>query len=205
MALNSSVVASVSGCARGMIGSCLSLACVISLGLSPVAWADIYRWTDKDGNLHYSDTAPPTELNIKDVVVVTKSKPQVQPSGPSQQELLARIQSLEQQLQAQQNTAPPPVVAMAPSYAPPAPQPVQYLAPPVQPVIHYDAGYNAGVHDSFYNAPLLTSAVPVFVISATRMHPTRFGSAHRTPGRGSFHGGRGGGGRGIPRPPGGKR
>jgi hypothetical protein len=38
--------------------------------------ADIYKWTDKDGILHYSDVAPDKDQHIKDVVVATRSSRQ---------------------------------------------------------------------------------------------------------------------------------
>jgi hypothetical protein len=172
------------------------------------AWADIYRWTDKDGNVNYSDVAPPREQQVADVVVVTKTS-KVQPATPTQQELLARIQNLEQQLQSQQASMPAPMVAAPPVYAayhaPPVQPPVAlYQAPPVPPVTYFDAGYDSSAYAPAFVSPSLFPVAPVFVVTTTRLHPARFGSAHRTHGRGAFHGNRGGGGRGAGRP-GGRR
>jgi hypothetical protein len=169
-------------------------ACVVATGCTSVAWADIYRWTDKNGNVNYSDVAPPKEQHIKDVVVVTRASRQpAQPAGPTQQELLARIQSLEQQMQAQRNGAPPPNASLPLSYPvyydPPAPSPPPYYQSPlVQPVTYYDGGYDSGAYDNTYYLPYLYSVVPVYVISPLRAHATRSAFAPRTPGLGAFHG-----------------
>jgi Domain of unknown function (DUF4124) len=200
------MVASVSGRVRGRFRLCLLFACVMAMACTSVVWADIYRWTDKDGNVNYSDVAPPKEQHIKDVVVVTRaSRPPAQPAAPAQQELLARIQSLEQQMQAQRNGAPPPGIPPSPSYyAPPAPSPPpSYQSAPVQPVTYYDGGYDSGAYYNTYYPPYLYSVVPLYVISPVRAHATRSAFAPRALGRGAFHGGRGGGRGGVR--PGGRR
>ena len=194
-----SLVVSISGRVRGRFRLCVLFASVMAMAYTSVVWADIYRWTDKDGNVNYSDVAPPREQHVKDVVVLTRaSRPPAQPAAPTQQELLARIQSLEQQMQAQRNGAPPPGVPPSPSYpayyAPPAPSPPPYYqSPPVQPVTYYDGGYDSGAYDNTYYPPYLNSGVPVYVTSPARAHATRSAFAPRALGRGAFHGGPGGG------------
>ena len=194
---------SVSGRVRGRIGLGLFAAGVMTMAGTSVVWADIYRWTDKDGNVNYSDVAPPKEQYIKDVVVVTRSsRSPAQPAAPTQQELLARIQSLEQQMQAQRNSAPP-VVSPPPSHAayyePPAPPPVAYYqSPPVQPVTYYDAGYDSRDYDRTVYPPYVYSGVPVYVISFVRARATRPAFAPRPSDRGSFHGVAGSGWGSIP-------
>jgi len=172
---------------RGKLLWCVFASSLAATAASTAARADIYRWTDKDGNVNYSDVAPPKEQRIKDVVVVTKSTPA---PTPSQQDLLARIQNLEQQLQAQQYSAPPQGIPqpVAAYYAPPMPAPQPYIqAPPAQPVTYYDAGYNTGYDNSLSYAPYV-SAVPVIVVSTIRTRGPRPGFGHRTPGRGPFRG-----------------
>lgn len=204
-----SMVASVSGRVRGRFRLCVLFACVMAMGCTSVVWADIYRWTDKDSNVNYSDVAPPKEQHIKDVVVVTRASRQpAQPAAPTQQELLARIQSLEQQMHAQRNGAPPPGVPPSPSYpayyASPAPSPPPYYqSPPVQPVTYYDGGYDSGGYDNTYYPPYLYSVVPVYVFSPVRAHATRLAFAPRALGRGAFHGVPGGRRGGVR--PGGRR
>ncbi len=42
------------------------LLCLILLPLSSAVSSEIYRWTDKDGKIHYSDTPPPgIDVEIK--------------------------------------------------------------------------------------------------------------------------------------------
>src|SRR5258706_10904081 len=196
----SAVVALIFGRARGVFRLCALFFCVMAMGATAAARADIYKWTDKDGILHYSDVAPTKEQQAKDVVVSTRSsnKPP-QPPGPSQQELLARIQSLELQLQAQRYDSPQP--ASYPTYyAPPAPPPAPYYpSQPVQAMTYYDAGYSNAFDNSFFS-PFLSAGPPFYVVSSIRTHGSRFGFGARAPGHGSFHGGhggwRGGGGRG---------
>jgi hypothetical protein len=182
------------------------------MGATTVAWADIYKWTDKDGNVTYSDVAPSKEQRVKDVVVVTRSsKAPAQPTTPTQQELLARIQSLEQQVQTQRNSAPltgvPPPLSYSAFDPPPAPSPpsyYQYQSPPVQAVSYYDGGYDSGAYANTYYPAFSYSFVPVYVTSPLRVNAKRFAFAPpRTSGRGAFHGGHGGG-RGGARP-GGRR
>ncbi|MEN3353405.1 MAG: hypothetical protein V7640_1563 [Betaproteobacteria bacterium] len=44
---------------------------VVLITLAPLhANADLYRWTDEKGSIHYSDRAPPKSSNVKDVSIV---------------------------------------------------------------------------------------------------------------------------------------
>lgn len=199
-----------SGRSGGPIGLAAFLVSILAMAFASATWADIYRWTDKDGNVNYSDVAPPKEQRIKDVVVVTRAKnAPAQPASATEQELLARIQNLEQQLQAQRTPASPAYVAPPPSYSayspPPASSPPAYYpSPPVQPVTWPDGGYD---NDAFDNAfyPSYTSVVPLYIFTPARGHGhgRRFGSSVRASGHGSFHGafaGGHGGGRNGGRP-----
>jgi hypothetical protein len=194
-----SSTASVADPVRSRLGLCMlgaAMAAIAAAAFSPAAKADIYRWTDKEGNVNFSDVAPTREQQVKDVVVVTRSSKTPQPTGPSQQELLARVQSLEQQLQSQQyiaatQAAAPPAVAYYPTPAP-APQ-VIYQAPPVQPMTYYDnAAYDDGVG---LGVPYTYPVAPIYVVSTFKGRGPRFGMNPRGP-HGSF--------RGVPRVPGGR-
>jgi hypothetical protein len=161
---------------------CVAVAAMMSAAST---WADIYRWTDKDGNVNFSDVAPTKEQHARDVVVVTRSKPASQQAGPSQQELLARVQNLEQQLQAQQyaaaTQAPPPVAY----YPAPTPLPQPVYQPPVQPMAYYD---NSAYDDGSAYTPYAYPVAPVYVITTLRGRGMRHSFRPRTPLAGSFRG-----------------
>jgi hypothetical protein len=37
------------------------IALAVALAFVPLAWAQLYKWVDKDGKVHYSDTPPATQ------------------------------------------------------------------------------------------------------------------------------------------------
>ena len=122
---------------------------LLSLILPALAWADIYKWTDESGGTVYSNSRPAKSARAKDVeVVIQEAKPASTPDRSAtrtEQALLARIDSLERQLDARQYAtqavqAPPPVPYGA--YYPPAPPP---------PPSYYDSGYSSS-YPGYYPA-----------------------------------------------------
>ena len=155
---------------------------------SSIAQADIYRWTDKNGDVVFSNVAPSDGQTAWNVTLVTKSSTipvQAPPPGPTNQELAARIQSLEHQLQIAAQAA-----AAAPVYQSP---PVVYVQPAPTPVVTYhDSGLAGAYESSLY--PFVPSMLPVTVVTVT---PFRGRSSHfdrRGMRHSSFHGGGGRGG-----------
>jgi hypothetical protein len=41
----------------------------------PAAWADLYKWTDEDGKVHYSDQPPPGDVKKTESIKQPKSAP----------------------------------------------------------------------------------------------------------------------------------
>jgi hypothetical protein len=183
-----------------MLRYCLLFSSLAALLTGFAARADIYRWTDKNGDVVYSNVAPSGEQTAKNVTLVTRSSPYVAPPGPTNQELVARIQSLEQQLQAQ--SAAPPIMVAGPAYPP---QPIAYAQPaPMPAVTYYDNGL-AGAYDSTYLSPFVSPLLPLTVVSVTPLRG-RSPFVRRGIGRDWNHGGFGsrGGTHGFPgRSPGG--
>ena len=182
------------------------LPALILLVISANAWGDIYKWTDEQGRIYYSDSPPPASGKAKNVVVVEK---EVRPT-PTEQALLARIKALERQQQAPQYAAQPPAVPPPTPYGgyyPPAP-------PPPPPPSYYDSGYDSGYYSSGYypSYPIyyypVTSSYAVYPARAYRTPPafaaqhggfSRGGAGHvgggvRGGGGGRGHSGGGGGG-----------
>ena len=170
----------------------LLLSGLAALLASAAAHADIYRWTDKNGDVVYSNVPPPDEQTARNMTLVTKATttPVQPPPGPTQQELLARIQSLEQQVQAQSLA---PLAVAAPAYQAP---PVVHIQPAPQPVVtYYDPSPGYDTHYSPFASPFL----PLTVVSVAPLRSR--GHFHRKGfGRDGLHGsiGHRGGGRGGP-------
>ncbi|HZM43186.1 MAG TPA: DUF4124 domain-containing protein [Burkholderiales bacterium] len=126
------------------------LSVLLSLALPAAAWADIYKWTDENGGTHFSNVRPDKSAKAKDIeVVIREAKPassQDSPATRTEQALLARVESLERQLEARQYAAqapeaPPPVAYSG--YYPPAPPPSSY----------YTGGYDwtyPGYYPAYY-------------------------------------------------------
>jgi hypothetical protein len=158
---------------------------LISLVIPATAWGDIYKWTDEQGRTYYSDVPPPTSGKAKNVEVVQK-EPKL---TPAEQALLARIQSLERQVQAQR------YAAQAPAAPPPTPYPSYYPStPPPPPPSYYDSGYDSGYYGSYYPSYYPTYyypaySYPVYRARAIIARPV-FAASHG----GSFRGGGGHGG-----------
>ena len=177
-----------------MLEACLLLCAFAGVLSSVPAWADIYRWTNKKGELVYSNVLPSGAETVKGLVLVTKATTTpVQPAaGPTQQELLARVKNLELQLQAQ--AAVPAPIVMPAHVSPPA-----YYQPPAPPVVpYYDTGW-AGGYDNSYLLPFASSLLPLTVVTVTPLH-RRWPFGGRSLIRGGIHdrgyfpalGGRGG-------------
>jgi hypothetical protein len=158
------------------------LFCLISLVIPATAWSDIYKWTDEQGRTCFSNIPPPESRKVKNVEIVLKEttpatkaptsipehvatptelallarvkslERQLQPpqyaaqATPTEQALLARINNLERQVQAQQ------YAAQAPAVPPPTFYSGYYPStpPPPPPPNYYDAGYNSSYYPSYY-------------------------------------------------------
>jgi hypothetical protein len=122
----------------------------VSLSIPVAAWADIYKWTDANGGIVFSDVLPPQSEKVKNFEVVSKlARPgtSAQAVAPKEQALLSRIENLERELQARQYAPPPPDAAPPPEYggySPPASQ------PPPPATSYYDSGYYGGYYPSYY-------------------------------------------------------
>ena len=188
-----SPVSQTSWLARNRAPFCLSVMfpALLSLAVPATAWADIYKWTDENGTTHFSNTRPDRSAKTKEVeVVIREAKPASSPDRPAtrtEQVLLARVESLERQLDARQYAAqapqaPPP--ATYSGYYPPAPPPSSY----------YTGGYDwtdSGYYPAYYY-PFASS----YVVYPRRAFVRR--PVFVAPHAGSFrgHGGHAGGGRG---------
>ena len=166
-------------------------AALISLVVPATALGDIYKWVDEQGRISYSDVPPPTSGKAMNVEVVRKD-PKL---TPSEQALLARIQSLERQVEAQR------YVAQAPAVPPPTPYPSYYPPappPPSPPPNYYDSGYY-GSYPSYptyypaYSYPVVASYVAYparAFINRPGFAPSHGGFSHGRGGHGGGHGGR---------------
>lgn len=118
------------------------------------AWGDIYKWTDDRGNTVISNVQPVNPNRVSEVELLVKAtNPDAQsPAAPSQagasrteQELKARVENLERQLQAQQYAPQPqeiPQSAYSGDY---------YQAPiPPPPETGYYGGYDSGYYPGNY-------------------------------------------------------
>lgn len=168
---------------------------LVSLAVPATAWGDIYKWTDETGRTHLSNIPPPQAGKAKNVEIVLKEdKPTSVPNHvatPTEQALLARIESLERQLRAQQySTQPPAAPPPAPyaGYYPPTP-------PPPPPPGYYGDGYYStypGYYPSYYY-PFVSSYVvyPARTFLNRRgFAPSRGGFSRSGGGHGGGHGGR---------------
>jgi len=182
-------------------GRCALLSLSLSLLIPCAVWGDIYKWTDEKGKINISNLPPPTTAKAKNIEVVLKETKSAsipgQGASSTEQALLARIETLERQLQARQYATPaPPVPPPAPyaSYYPPTPPP----PPPAS--SYYGSGYASypGYYPS-YAYPVASSYVvypsrayvsrPVFV--APRSGYFRGGGGYSHGGGGYSHGGGG--------------
>ncbi len=63
----------------------LCLMCAVALALPMVANAQVYKWADKNGKVHYTDTPPPSNVKTK-MLGKEKTKPVVNTtSSPSEE------------------------------------------------------------------------------------------------------------------------
>jgi hypothetical protein len=159
---------------------------LLLLFVPAIAWADIYKWTDENGTTHFSNTGPDKSAKARNVEVVAKeAKPSAIPDHAAtrtEQALLARIESLERQLDARQYAA----------QAPQAPPPAAYYPPTTPPSSYYTGGYDWG-YPGYYPAyyPFASSYAvyprrafagrPVFVAprgGSFHGHGSRVGGGH---------------------------
>jgi hypothetical protein len=57
------------------------LLAVALLLIAPMAIAQVYKWTDAHGTVHYSETPPPQGQHYKQIVTTGSAKPLAQPSS----------------------------------------------------------------------------------------------------------------------------
>ena len=161
------------------------LPAVILMIVSAPAWGDIFKWTDEQGRINLSNVPPPALGKAKNIEIVLKearsaSIPQ-HVATPTEQALLARIESLERQLQTRQYA--PPVAAVPPS----APSVGYYpTAPPPPPPGYYGtySGYYPG-----YSYPVPASYA-VYPARAYVAQPAYLGSRSGLAHGGGHHRGR---------------
>ena len=58
----------------------LAAACI--LAIAPLAWGQLYKWVDKDGKVHYSDTPPPSGDSKQIQVNTGGGTPAAAPTSP---------------------------------------------------------------------------------------------------------------------------
>ena len=162
------------------------LPALISLCVSAAAWGDIYKWTDERGRTVLSNIPPTPADKARNVELVKKeNKPALAPAAahvatPTEQALLARIESLERQLQA---------VRSAPQAVTPPPMPYAgTYAPPPPPPGYYGGAYPTAYPGTYYPYPPVPAypyvvypvrtfiSQPVFVTSGRSFHR---GGGHR--------------------------
>lgn len=54
---------------------------VVLLLLTPIAFAQAYKWTDANGTTHYSETPPPTGTNYKRITTTGSVEPLAPPAA----------------------------------------------------------------------------------------------------------------------------
>jgi hypothetical protein len=173
------------------------LPALISLVVPAAAWGDVYKWTDAKGITVFSDILPKTGEKVKNFEVVAKAarpetKAQAQAVTPAEQAVLARVEMLERQLQAQQYAAAAPAVSPPTTYSnyyPPAPP------PPPPSSSYYDSGYYGSGYDSGYYPSYYPSyTYPVVRSYSYAAYPARTFISRpvfAAPRGGLFHGGGG--------------
>jgi len=146
----------------------------VLLAIPATALGDIYKWTDEQGRVNISNIPPPDTGKAKDVELVLKEPKTAAVkqhlATPTEQALLARIESLERQLQSRQYaTQAPPAPPSYESYYPPAPPPPSYYAGPYPSYYpNYYPSYYAGYYPA-YSYPIVSS----YVAYPARIHMTR--------------------------------
>ena len=167
----------------------------ISLVIPATAWGDIYKWTDEQGRINISNIPPTKSGKVKNVEIVLKeARPTSIPehmATPTEQALLARIESLERQLRAQQYAAqapavPPPMPygSYYPSTSPPPP-------PPPPPPNYYDSGYGSSGYYSNYPSYYPSYYYPSYSYAVYPARTFIGRPVFAAPRGGSFHGGGG--------------
>jgi hypothetical protein len=65
----------------------LCLLCAVALALPMVANAQVYKWKDKSGKVHYTDTPPPSNVQTKTIGKEKVKKPVANTTPPSSEEI----------------------------------------------------------------------------------------------------------------------
>jgi hypothetical protein len=141
------------------------------------AGGDIYKWTDEQGSIVYSNSLPEKPHAAANVERVIKERP----APPREQALQERIDNLERQLQA------PPATPAPPSPAPTGYHDGSYTYPPPAPPAHISS--NAPVFHPGHLYPLIPAySYVVFPVRPYMVRPAfhggyrgvwRAGSSHR--------------------------
>lgn len=154
---------------------------LMSLLLPASVGADIYKWTDDQGGIVYSNSLPENPKKAANVERVVKER--VVP--PSEQSLLDRIDNLERRLRTQTYAPPAPPAPPVPSVAPPAYHDGGYYYPPPPP--HY-TGHIVPVFYPVYRHPLTPAySYVVYPARSVGASPAFHGGAHGALRTGTVH------------------
>ena len=175
------------------------LPALISLVIPATAWGDIFKWTDEQGRMVVSNV-PPTksgkannvQLLVEETRPATKAPASIREhvATPTEQALIAKIESLERQLQA------PQYAAQAPTVPPPTPYGGYYPSTPPPPPpssSYYGSGYYSGYYSS-YPSYYPSYYYPVMPSYSYAVYPARTFISRpvfAAPRGGSYHGGGG--------------
>lgn len=96
--------------ARGVSLLLAAMSVLVFAGVPAVALGEVYKWLDERGKTVFSDVPPAKVDSAQKLELVAKDSrlstyPPVPGPTPTERALLARIENLERQLQARQNTA----------------------------------------------------------------------------------------------------
>ncbi len=82
---------------KAIVKSLAALTCVVATG---AAAAEIYKWTDADGRVHYSDAPPPNtrveKVIIEQPIAIVPTAPVSPPSTPTAEQLADRDKEFRQ-------------------------------------------------------------------------------------------------------------
>jgi hypothetical protein len=163
-----------------------------SLAVPAAAWGDIYKWTDERGRTVLSNVPPPASGKPRNLALLVKEArpaPAVPAhvATPTEQALLARIETLERQLQARQYAAQAPAVPPPASYGgyyPPMPPP-----PTVPAAGYYSSGYYSSYDTGYYYPSYYYPVVPAYSYAVYPVRPFVGRPLVVAPHGGAFHGG----------------
>lgn len=156
---------------------------LMSLLLPALAGADIYKWTDEQGGIVYSNSPPENAKVAGNIERVIKERA----APPREQVLQERIDALERRLQSQPYSPPASPAPPPPSVAPPAYSDGGYYYPPPPPDY---TRYSVPAFFPVYRYPLLPAYSYVVYPRAIGARPAFHGGARGALRTGSLHHGR---------------